>query len=84
MGGFDLAAVLTNDTHLVEPIRIVTQEVGLPVTLLSPVARPAAPLARISTSVRHIQPYIGTCQLPNQISLPGKKAIAKPVEWARR
>ncbi len=32
---FDLAAVLTNDTDLVEPIRIVTQELGLPVTLLS-------------------------------------------------
>jgi hypothetical protein len=30
-GAFDLAAVLTNDTDLVEPIRIVTQELGLPV-----------------------------------------------------
>ena len=33
---FDEAAVLTNDTDLVEPIRIVMQEFGLPVTLLTP------------------------------------------------
>src|SRR5271169_6640555 len=33
---FDEAAVLTSDTDLVEPIRIVTQEFGLPVTLLTP------------------------------------------------
>ena len=28
-GAFDIAVVLTNDTDLVEPIRIVTQELGL-------------------------------------------------------
>jgi hypothetical protein len=35
-GHFDLAAVLSNDTDLVEPVRIVTQELNLPVTLLTP------------------------------------------------
>lgn len=81
-GAFDLAAVLTNDTDLVEPIRIVTQELGLPVTLLTPVAKPATSLAKVATAVRHIQPYIGPCQLPAQIPVPGKKPIGKPVEWA--
>jgi hypothetical protein len=81
-GAFDLAAVLTNDTDLVEPIRIVTQEIGLPVTLLTPVAKPATSLAKVATAVRHIQPYIGPCQLPVQIPVPGKKPIGKPVEWA--
>jgi uncharacterized LabA/DUF88 family protein len=56
---FDFAAVLTNDTDLVEPIRIVTQDLGLPVILLTPVARPATSLARVASSIRHIQPYIG-------------------------
>lgn len=81
-GVFDLAAVLTNDTDLVEPIRIVTQELGLPVTLLTPVAKPATSLAKVATAVRHMQPYIGPCQLPVQIPVPGKKPIGKPVEWA--
>jgi hypothetical protein len=71
---FDCAAVLTNDTDLVEPVRIVAQGLGLPVILLTPIAEPAS-------SIRHIQPYIGPCQMPDQIPLPGKKPISKPAEW---
>jgi hypothetical protein len=80
-GAFELAAVLTNDTDLVEPVRIVTQELGLPVTLLSPNARPATSLANVATNVRHVRPYIGPCQLPDPILVPGKKPIRKPPEW---
>jgi len=80
-GLFDCAAVLTNDTDLVEPVRIVTQELGLPVVLLTPIAKPATSLAKVASSIRHIQPYIGPCQLPDQIPLPGKKPISKPAEW---
>lgn len=81
-GDFDLAAVLTNDTDLVEPIRIVTEDLGLPVTLLSPSAKPATSLARVATGVRHIQPYVGPCQLPDSVPVPGKKPIGKPSEWS--
>jgi hypothetical protein len=56
---FDEAAVLTNDTDLVEPIRIATQEAKLPVTLLTPVSKPATSLAGVSSHIRHIQPYLG-------------------------
>jgi hypothetical protein len=80
-GAFECAAVLTNDTDLVEPIRIVTSELGLTVTLLSPVGQPATSLARVASVVRHVQPYIGPCQLPDPVSAPGKKAISKPPEW---
>jgi hypothetical protein len=80
-GKFELAAVLTNDTDLLEPIRIVTREVNLPVTLLTPTSNPAASLVTAATSVRHIQPYIGPCQLPTSIPIPGKKAIVKPAAW---
>jgi hypothetical protein len=37
---FDVAAVLSNDSDLVEPIRIVTKVLGKPVGLLSPVQIP--------------------------------------------
>jgi uncharacterized LabA/DUF88 family protein len=80
-GHFDLAAVLTNDTDLVEPVRIVTQELNLPVTLLTPTARPATSLMKVATHVRHIQPYIGPCQLPDPVLVPGKRPIAKPIGW---
>src|SRR5271157_3002411 len=78
---FELAAVLTNDTDLVEPLRIVTQELKLPVTLLTPAAQPAVALTRVATSVRHVKPYIGPCQLPDPVPVPGKTPIAKPAGW---
>jgi uncharacterized LabA/DUF88 family protein len=78
---FDIAAVMTNDTDLVEPVRIVTRELGMQVTLLTPTARPAATLAAASSNVRHIQPYIGPCQLPDPVVIPGKRSIAKPAGW---
>jgi uncharacterized LabA/DUF88 family protein len=78
---FDEAAVLTNDTDLVDAIRIVTQEAHLPVTLLSPTAKPATSLVAVSTHIRHVAPYVGPCQLPPVIPIVGKKAITKPPAW---
>jgi uncharacterized LabA/DUF88 family protein len=84
---FDEAAVLTNDTDLVEPIRIVTQEAGLPVTLLTPVthllkpSHPAASLVAVSTHVRHIETYLGPCVFPDLVKLPNGKTISKPAGW---
>ncbi len=80
-GAFDEAAILTNDTDLVEPVRIVTQEVGLPVTLLSPEGKPATSLANVASHVRHVRPYIGACQLPDPVTLPGGKVVVKPPGW---
>ena len=79
-GSFDEAAVLTNDTDLIEPLRIVTEEVGLPITLLTPIAKPAPLLVKASTHVRHIEPYLGPCQFPATISIGGKM-ITKPASW---
>lgn len=80
---FDLAAVLTNDTDLVEPIRIVTQELSLPVTLLIPNRKgeAAKSLVDVATSVRHIKPYVSPCQMPEKIEVEGKSTIYKPKSW---
>lgn len=81
-GHFDMAAVLTNDTDLVEPVRIVSQELGLPVMLLTPTAKPATSLVKVATGgVRHIQPYVGPCQLPDPLLVPGKPPLHKPAGW---
>jgi hypothetical protein len=53
----------------------VTQELNLPVTLLTPTARLAASLMKVATHARHIQPYIGPCQLPEPVLVPGKRPI---------
>jgi len=80
-GYFDTAAVLTNDTDLCEPIRIVTQELNLPVILLSPTSKPAASLQKVATSVRHIDPYLGPSQFPSTIQMSCGKPIVKPAGW---
>ena len=78
---FDEAAVLTNDTDLVEPIRIVTEEVGLPVTLLTPAGKPSSSLMKVASHVRHITPYLGPCVFPDPVILPDGRSVAKPKDW---
>jgi len=80
-GAFDEAAILTDDTDLVEPVRIVTREVGLPVTLLTPSNKPADGLMRVASHVRHITPYLGACHLPDPVILPNGKIVPKPPHW---
>lgn len=48
-GNFDVAAVLSNDSDLVEPIPIVTRVLGKPVGLLSPVANPTPDLRTVAS-----------------------------------
>jgi hypothetical protein len=78
-GNFDVAAVLSNDTDLVEPIRIVTEELGIPVGLLCPVLKPAGGLEEVASFIRHIRiQHLQTAQFPNRI--PGT-SITRPVSW---
>ncbi|HSD52452.1 MAG TPA: NYN domain-containing protein [Candidatus Methylomirabilis sp.] len=79
-GRFEAAAVLSNDTDLVEPIRIVTQELRKPVILLCASPRGASqPLRSVATSVRHIhRPHLLASRFPDQ--LPGT-SIRKPGSW---
>jgi len=80
LNNFDVAAVLSNDTDLVEPIRIVSQELGLPVGLLCPVAKPAGGLQKVASFVRHIRiQHLQASQFPD--SIPGT-SISRPATWA--
>jgi hypothetical protein len=77
---FEAAAVLSNDSDLVEPIRIVTTELRKPVILLSLVNRPTSGLERVSSSVRHIKNSdLRVSLFPDAI--PGTK-ISKPSSWS--
>jgi hypothetical protein len=78
---FETAAVLTDDTDLTEPIRIVAQELRMPVVLLTPTNRPGKSLTIHCVDVRHIAPYLGPSQFPNPVVLPNGKRVAKPSSW---
>jgi hypothetical protein len=47
-GLYDRAVVISNDTDLEEPVRLVVQELGLPVVTLHPCRHPRVPSARLS------------------------------------
>ena len=66
---FDAAVVISNDTDLIEPIRMVTQERGKPVYVACPGRWSMAPkLAKVATFQRHIRTaMLSSSQLPQQI-----------------
>ncbi|MBP3933064.1 MAG: NYN domain-containing protein, partial [Pseudomonas sp.] len=75
------AVVITNDTDLCEPLRIVVEDAKLPLTLLSPVANPAKGLEKLATYVRHLSPYLGVSQFPDPVVTSTGEILAKPDKW---
>lgn len=77
---FDAAAVFSNDTDLVEPIRMVAVERNIPVTVVCPGRwNMAESLERVSTYQRHIRkPMLMASQFPNPIP---NTTIQKPSSW---
>jgi uncharacterized LabA/DUF88 family protein len=82
---FDVAAVITNDTDLVEPIRIVVQDLKRPVGILTPVPKPAGSLAAVASFVRHIRDdHLARSQFPEEIITTAGKTVIKPADWVAR
>ncbi len=80
-GAFEAAAVVSSDTDLVEPVRIVTQEIGLPVCLLPPQIEGSKSLKAAATEVRKIgDARLKQAQFPDVIH-GGRGEIRKPVSW---
>ena len=79
-GLFDYAVVISNDTDLVEPIRMVTTERGKPVMVVCPGRWSMAPkLRNVASHVRHIHSaMLRVAQFPPLI--PGT-TISKPQGW---
>ena len=81
-GDFDVAAVLSNDSDLVEPIRIATKVLGKTVGLLSPVPNPTSQLRLVASFIRHIRVSdLKKSQFPNPITDPNGGSILKPASW---
>jgi uncharacterized LabA/DUF88 family protein len=80
---YDVAAVLSNDTDLVEPIRIATQELGKVVGLLAPVTNPAPQLKAVASFVRHVKNSdLSGSQFADPLPLADGQMLSKPASWA--
>jgi uncharacterized LabA/DUF88 family protein len=80
-GRFDAAAILTSDTDLLEAMRIVTQELNLPLTLLDPGRVPPISLEQYATAIVPIRKFVATSQFSNTLIGKNGERIVKPREW---
>lgn len=80
-GSYQEFAVISNDTDLVEPIRHVSKTMGIPVTLVGAVARPAKRLVSAGDGFSPIsEADFAACQLGDP-TYDSRGAIHKPPKW---
>lgn len=78
----NVALLLTNDSDLVEPVRIVRDRFRLRVVVISPDTVVAKALARAATHARPLdRRLLATSQLPNPVMDRGGRQIRRPVTW---
>lgn len=78
-GEYQAAAVISNDTDLCEPIRMVAQERNIPVTVICPSQLfQSAKLQNVATSSRHMRAHhLAMAQFPTTIN----QTVTKPAGW---
>lgn len=89
-GAYDIAVIVSNDSDLLEPVRLVVQELGLPVYAILPAndwtkrqRRKSVFEGRVSAvAVTHISwSTLRKCQFPEVIRTADGE-VRKPREWA--
>ncbi len=77
----EVAVLVTNDSDLVEPVRVVRRELGLAVGILNPHQRHSAVLKTEATFMKRIrQSDVAACQFP-AIMNDAKGQFHKPASW---
>lgn len=80
-GDFDVAAVVSNDSDLVEPIRLVQERFGLPVGVFSPHPNTSHALRRVAAFYRPVRRGpISASQFPTTLR-DARGIIVKPAAW---
>ena len=79
---YDVAVVLSKDTDLLEPIRIVRQELKKPVGLICPDGKVPGSFKNVVSFVRHITlPRLAAAQMPNPVTDASGRQVSKPGIW---
>jgi hypothetical protein len=78
---YEAAVLITNDSDLLEPVRIVRQELGFVVGILNPHERASRVLAREASFVKQIRKgVLKASQFPPSLR-DAHGVITKPGEW---
>ncbi len=81
VGDFEIGVIVSNDSELLEPIRIVQRELGLPVGILNPQRHPSWVLKREAKFFKKIrESALARCQFPDELR-DGGGAFRKPATW---
>jgi hypothetical protein len=79
---FEVAVLVTNDSDLAEPVRIVTRELGRPVGILNPHEHHSKALRPLATFVKRIrQTDLIASQFPSELVDAKGRVIRKPPDW---
>lgn len=79
---YDVAVVLSKDTDLVEPLRIVRFEMGKVAGLICPDDSCPAKLSGIASFVRHLSTKsLASSQFPPIVDLPNGTQVRRPAVW---
>lgn len=78
---FDVAVLITNDSDLAEPVRIVRQEFALPIGILNPHEHHSVQLKKLATFLKRIrQSHLIARQFPVDLQ-DAKGGFHKPANW---
>jgi hypothetical protein len=81
-GDFEQALVISNDSDLFEPIRLVKQRFNLPIIVVSPHASVTIKLQRASSTWNVLdKSLLAASQLPDPVVDKHGKIITKPLSW---
>ena len=81
LGDYEIAVVISNDSDLVTPIRMVVHELGLPVIVVTPYEKNSVELKNSASSVRKIREgVLRVSQFPETLRDETGEFI-KPEEW---
>lgn len=77
----DVAVLITNDSDLAEPVRIVRNVLNLPVGILNPHQRHSVELKRLATFIKRIRSsHLEQSQFPENME-DSKGKFYKPPQW---
>ena len=78
---YDVAVIISNDSDLREPVRLVRKELGFPVGIVNPHEIHSKELQEHATFVRRVRTtYLATSQLPETLK-DARGTFRKPKEW---
>lgn len=80
---FDVALVFSQDTDLIEPVRIVRDEIKKPIGVVVLDGKSPGQLASYGSFIRHITPgRLAAAQFPDVVPFGRKgKSVKCPIEW---